>query len=144
MFAHQHPITVSYLLLANLYGPGQQECRVVPSLMRKVPRGEVLRGTGQGSREFLYVAVAAWALEAALRARYDGALNVGTGVETSIRDLASMFGDPRFDGDASADSRMVMQVGDAEERIGWHATTTLRDGIEWCKSASASHSGAGL
>jgi nucleoside-diphosphate-sugar epimerase len=86
--------------MANLYGPGDnfdlEDSHVIAAMVRKyveaVERDEpevVLWGTGEPSREFLYVDDAARALLLAAE-RYDSSdpVNIGTGRETRIRDLA--------------------------------------------------------
>jgi GDP-L-fucose synthase len=87
-------------IMANLYGPGDnfdlEDSHVIAAMVRKyveaVERDEpevVLWGTGEPSREFLYVDDAARALLLAAE-RYDSSdpVNIGTGRETRIRDLA--------------------------------------------------------
>ena len=89
-----------YLIPVNLYGPGDnfdlETSHVIPALIRKcveaVERGEDeidAWGSGRATREFLYVEDAADAIVAATE-RYEAAepVNLGTGREISIRDLA--------------------------------------------------------
>jgi GDP-L-fucose synthase len=89
-----------YLLPVNLYGPGDnfdpQSSHVIPALIRKfseaVERGAdtvTVWGSGQASREFLYVADAARGLVLATE-RYDdpAPVNLGAGFEITIRELA--------------------------------------------------------
>ena len=91
-----------YLLPVNLYGPGDnfdlERSHVIPALIRKMieaqERGEstvVLWGDGSPTREFLYVEDCAEGIVLASQ-RYDGAdpVNLGTGEEISIRDLAEL------------------------------------------------------
>jgi GDP-L-fucose synthase len=87
-------------VIANLYGPGDnfdlEDSHVIAAMVRKfveaAERGDesvVLWGTGNPSREFLYVDDAARALLlAAERLDTSEPVNVGTGRETRIRDLA--------------------------------------------------------
>jgi GDP-L-fucose synthase len=89
-----------YLLLVNLYGQGDnfdpQSSHVIPALIRKfseaVERGEdtvTVWGSGQASREFLYVADAARGLALATQLYNDPApVNLGAGFEITIRELA--------------------------------------------------------
>jgi GDP-L-fucose synthase len=90
-------------IVANLYGPNDnfdlEDSHVIAAMIRKfveaVDRGErevVLWGTGNPSREFLYVDDAARALLlAAERLDTSEPVNVGTGRETRIADLAAMI-----------------------------------------------------
>jgi GDP-L-fucose synthase len=90
-----------YLIPVNLYGPGDnfdpQTSHVIPAMIRRfaeaAERGDaevVLWGDGSPTREFLHVDDAAEAVALAAE-RYDGPdpVNVGTGSEISIRDLAA-------------------------------------------------------
>ncbi len=90
-----------YLLPVNLYGPGDhfdlESSHVIPAMIRKFleahesgAREVVLWGDGSPTREFLYVEDAAEGILAAAE-RYEGGdpVNLGSGDEISIRDLAS-------------------------------------------------------
>src|SRR5437762_819107 len=90
-------------ILANLYGPDDnfdlEDSHVIAAMIRKFVEARrqgapevVLWGTGEPSREFLYVDDAARALIlAAERLDTSAPVNVGTGVETKIRDLAEII-----------------------------------------------------
>src|SRR6476620_143420 len=90
-------------IVANLYGPNDnfdlESSHVIAAMIRKyveaAERGEdtvTLWGTGEPSREFLYVDDAARAvLLAAERLAVADPVNVGTGQETRIRDLAAII-----------------------------------------------------
>src|SRR5207249_8627250 len=87
-------------VIVNLYGPGDnfdlEDSHVIAAMVRKFveakERGDesvTLWGSGEPSREFLYVDDAARALVlAAERLDSSAPVNVGTGRETRIRDLA--------------------------------------------------------
>src|SRR3989454_11508913 len=88
------------VLLVNLYGPGDnfdpETSHVIPALIRKCveaadTKADVLEvwGTGQATREFLYVEDAAEAIvRAAERLEGSEPVNLGAGMEISIRELA--------------------------------------------------------
>ena len=95
-YREQYGLDAIFLLPANLYGPGDnfdlQTSHVIPALIRKMEESEgevVLWGDGSPTREFLYVDDCAEGLALAAE-RYDAAepVNLGTGVETSIREVA--------------------------------------------------------
>ena len=92
-----------YLLPVNLYGPGDnfdlERSHVIPALIRKfIEAGErkdptvPCWGTGSATREFLYVDDCATGIVAAAES-YDDAdpVNLGSGREVSIRELAEML-----------------------------------------------------
>jgi GDP-L-fucose synthase len=99
-YRQQYGFNAIFLLPANLYGPGDnfdlETSHVIPALIRKCleakERGEdqiVVWGTGKPTREFLYVEDAAEGILLGAE-RYDGPepVNLGTGEEISIKDLA--------------------------------------------------------
>ena len=132
----------------NLYGYGDNfdltQGHVAAALLRKIHTAKVtgasevvLWGTGTPLREFLFSEDLADGL-VFLAKNYSGEshLNVGTGVEISIRDLAVLLaevigftGDFRFDTDKpDGTPRKLMDVSRMAE-LGWTAPTSLRDGF---------------
>ncbi|MBX5468829.1 MAG: GDP-L-fucose synthase [Thermoleophilaceae bacterium] len=136
-------------ILANLYGPNDnfdlEDSHVIPALIRKfveaVERGEdtvTLWGSGNPSREFLYVDDAARALLlAAERLDTSEPVNIGTGVETRIRDLAETIrGLTGFEGEIVWDTSRpdgqptrYLDVSRARELIGFEAEVPLEEGL---------------
>jgi GDP-L-fucose synthase len=146
----QYGLNSIVLMPTNLYGPGDnfdlQTSHAIPALIRKMlearERGEdeiVLWGDGTPTRDSLYVEDCAEALWLAAR-RYDEAapVNLGTGEEPSIRDLAELIGElTGFDGDIVWDTskpngqpRRRLDVSRAEELFGFRARTPLREGLQ--------------
>jgi len=137
------------LLLANLYGPGDRSdletSHVVPALIRKCAeakeRGEpavTVWGSGTPTRELLYVEDAARALQlAAQRIDDPEPINVGTGRETSIAELARQIaglvgydGELRFDPSRpDGQPRRCLDVSRARERLGFEAEVALEEGL---------------
>lgn len=100
-YRDQHGLKSAYLLMANLYGPGDDfsplTSHVIPALIRKMHENpELLEvwGSGTASRDFLYVqdAVSAFC-EAAVRISKPLPTNIGTGYEMTIRDLVLLLAD---------------------------------------------------
>lgn len=148
-------------IMANLYGPGDNfdpdSSHVIAAMIRKyveaVDQGTpqvTLWGTGTPSREFLFVDDAARALLlAAERLESSEPVNVGTGKETRIRDLAvtiatlagfdgeTVWDDSRPDGQPSR----RLDVSRALDLFGFAARTQLEDGlretIEWFRENQA-------
>jgi GDP-L-fucose synthase len=155
----QYGLNAIYLLPANLYGPRDnfdlESSHVIAALIRKMieSRGEVvLWGDGTPTREFLFVedCVEGFALAAE---RYDSSepVNLGNGVETSIRELAETIADVTgFEGEIVWDTSMPngqprrqLDASRAEELFGFRARTPLREGIErtvaWYRAAAPVH-----
>ena len=158
-YRDQYGLTTAYLLPANLYGPRDnfdlETSHVIPALIRKMvdARGEVvLWGDGSPSREFLYVDDCVEGLVLAAE-RYEGAepVNLGTGVETTIRELAETIADlTGFEGEIVWDTAMPngqprrsLDASRAEELFGFRARTALRDGLErtvaWYRAQAPAH-----
>ena len=133
----------------NLYGPGDnfdlEASHVVPALIAKTHAAKEsgaadveIWGTGTPRREFLYVDDLADALVFLMR-RYSGAehVNVGTGTDVTIRDLAETIrkvvgfeGGLRFDSSKpDGTPRKLLDVAKLTQ-LGWTATTPLEDGLK--------------
>ena len=163
----QYGFNAVCLLLANLYGPGDNfdpgSSHVIPALIRRfleaVEKGAGLIqawGSGLASREFLYVEDAAEAVVQAAE-RYDGAepVNVGSGQEITIRDLAAMIarltgfrGEIRWNSSLpDGQPRRSLDISRAEREIGFRPSTSLEEGlrraIEWYRAMRSSSSDVG-
>ena len=157
-YRQQYGFNAIYLLPVNLYGPEDnfdpESSHVIPALIKKcvdaMENGEdriVVWGTGQASREFLYVEDAAEAIVLATE-KYDKPepLNIGAGFEIKIKDLVSLVVElTGFRGEIAWDStkpdgqpRRRLDVSRAEKEIGFKAKTDFREGlrrtIEWYKA----------
>ena len=158
-YREQYGLRTAYVLPANLYGPGDnfdlETSHVIPALIRKMvdSKGEVvLWGDGSPSREFLYVDDCVDGLVLAAQ-RYDGdePVNLGTGVETTIRELAETIADlTGFEGGIVWDTSMPngqprrsLDASRAEALFGFRARTALRDGLErtvaWYRAHAPAH-----
>ena len=158
-YREQYGLDSIFLLPTNLYGPRDnfdlETSHVIPALIRKMlssPEEIVLWGDGSPTREYLYVEDAAEGLVLAAD-RYDGAepVNLGTGVETSIRETAELVADiVGFDGRIVWDTSMPngqprrsLDASRAEELFGFRARTPLREGLErtiaWYKASALSY-----
>jgi GDP-L-fucose synthase len=159
-YRQQYGFNTIFLLPANLYGPGDNfdpaSSHVIPALIRKCVEARVGRlpfieawGTGNASREFLYVADCA---EAVLRASamYNEAapVNIGTGNEIKISELVRMIARlSRFEGEIQwqldkpdGQPRRRLDVTRAFEKFGFRAQIQLEDGlrrtVEWYETNS--------
>jgi GDP-L-fucose synthase len=145
-YREQYGLDAVYLLPANLYGPRDnfdlETSHVVPALIRKMLEGTskvTLWGDGSPTREFLYVEDAADAFVLAAD-RYSGGepVNIGTGVEISIRELAETIADlTGFEGEIVWDESMPngqprrrLDTSRAAELLGFDAGTPLRKGLD--------------
>ena len=148
-YRRQHGCDFISVMPTNLYGPGDNfdlmSSHVVPALMAKAHDAKLRRaptlevwGTGRALREFMFVDDCADGL-VFLMQRYsdEPIINIGTGTDLPISDLATMVcevvgyrGRLRFDSSKpDGTPRKVMDVSRLA-KLGWQARTTLRQGLE--------------
>ncbi|MBC8171817.1 MAG: NAD-dependent epimerase/dehydratase family protein, partial [Anaerolineae bacterium] len=144
-----------HLMPTNLYGPGDtfdpERAHVIPDLIRKMDEAArdgrdtvTLWGDGSPTREFVYVKDAAHGIALAAAA-YDGAepVNIGSGMEISIKDLAMLIADlVGFTGEIHWDTekpngqpRRNVDVSRAAHEFNFRAATSfeagLRETVAW-------------
>ena len=146
--ARREGLSAMSLRYANVYGPGQDpmgEAGVVAIFLHKMLRGgdPVINGDGEQTRDFVYVDDVAAANVLALGSSAGGALNVGTGVETSINEVARILAAAaRYrkaiaHGPAAAGEQRRSSVDPraARKQLGWQPGTALCEGLarttEW-------------
>lgn len=150
-----------HLMPTNLYGTGDhfhnENAHVIPDLIRKMFEAQIngqdeiaLWGDGSPTREFLYVKDAAEGIAQAA-AHYNEAepVNIGSGYEISIKDLAEMIAEEvGYNGSIRWDTtkpngqpRRQLDVSRAEQSFGFRAHTPFREGlrvtIAWYKAQIA-------
>ena len=149
-YRQQYGLRSIFLIPVNLYGPrdhfAPDKSHVIPALIRKCiearERGQKTTrvwGTGSPTREFLYVEDAARGILLAAE-RYDGPapVNLGSGQEISIRDLAELIAElTRFEGRLVWDRskpdgqpRRRLDTSRASREFGFQAGTRLRQGLK--------------
>jgi GDP-L-fucose synthase len=137
------------LMPCNLYGPGDnfdlEASHVIPGMIRKIKNARdnneptlKLIGTGRPLREFLYVEDLAEAVIFMLETYNgkDGLINVGSGSEITIKDLANMVahvigykGEILFDTEGLDGTPRKVMDNSKIESLGWKPSTTLEEGI---------------
>lgn len=149
-YRQQYGFNGIYLLPVNLYGPNDnfdpRTSHVIPALIKKcfdtIREGKdeiVIWGTGNATREFLYVEDCAEGIVLATE-RYDGdnPVNLGAGFEISIKDLANkIIQITGFKGKVIWDRtkpdgqpRRMLDTTRGEEYFGFKAKTSLDEGLE--------------
>jgi GDP-L-fucose synthase len=148
-YREQYGFNAIYLLPVNLYGPRDnfnlETSHVIPALIRKMieaqQRGEnqvVLWGDGTPTREFFYAGDAALGIALAAE-RYNGGepVNLGSGMEISIKDLADLIARlTGYQGEIVWDTskpngqpRRALDVTRAKEYFGFQASTPFEEGL---------------
>ncbi|GAA0347139.1 NAD-dependent epimerase/dehydratase family protein [Actinoallomurus spadix] len=146
------------LRLANVYGPRQDpagEAGVVGIFCGHAFRGErpTVFGDGHQTRDYVYVGDVAEAFVAAARADRPGVWNIGTGHETSVRELLDLLGrasgrtlDPEFAPARPGELQRSALANDGAARdLGWTPRTTVADGVaavyRWVADGSPDRAG---
>lgn len=140
---------IIHLLPVNLYGPGDhfepEKSHVIPALIKKIVDAKntsqnfiEIWGTGEASREFLYVEDAAEAIVLATK-NYNGAepVNIGAGFEITIKQLVDKISKIMdFKGSIVWDHtkpdgqpRRCLDISRAEKEFGFRAKTNFDEGL---------------
>lgn len=163
-YRNQYGLNGIYLLPANLYGPHDnfdlRTSHVIPALIRRFVTARrqsaatvTLWGTGSPSREFLHVRDAARGIvSATVRYNEPEPVNLGTGTETTISELADLIaGLAGYEGEIQWDTskpdgqpRRSLDVSRAKQVLGFKAEIALSEGLQetiawWKRQADAHH-----
>jgi UDP-glucose 4-epimerase len=135
-YARLHGLSTLALRMANVYGPRQDpegEAGVVAIFTGAAVDGRPVTvfGTGEQTRDYIYVddVVGAWL--AAARSGVTGALNVSTGVESSVTELVTALG-LRYELEAARPGetdRSCLDPACAARELDWRASVALGDGL---------------
>jgi UDP-glucose 4-epimerase len=134
------------LRVFNAYGPGQNlpasHPPVIPNFLRNAVRGGtiVIHGNGKQTRDYVYVDDVVHAMVSAATAPdiNDMVINIGSGIETDIRELVQMVQrltnskaeviyNPRSDPGVP---RMCADLTLAKEKLGYHTSFNLEEGLQ--------------
>ncbi|MCP2258119.1 UDP-glucose 4-epimerase [Streptoalloteichus tenebrarius] len=142
---YQRRADLSWIALRffNVYGPGQKTTAyytsVINHFVNRLRNGlpPVIDGKGEQSMDFIHVHDIARGTVAALEAeRANMAVNLGTGIDTSVADLAKILIDavgvdvePQFNPREVLVSRRAADITRAREVLGWEPTISVQDGM---------------
>ena len=131
------------LRLGNVYGPRQDplgEAGVIAIFCGKLRGGErpTVFGDGRQTRDYIYVGDVVTAALAAARSGASGPVNIGSGIETDVLELAARLAEidgaadfePEFAPPRAGEvQRISLDAARAERELGWRATTGVADGL---------------
>ena len=131
------------LRLGNVYGPRQDplgEAGVIAIFCGRLRAGErpTVFGDGRQTRDYIYVGDVVAAALAAAGSGASGPVNVGTGIETDVLELAAKLAEidgaesfePEFAPPRAGEvQRISLDASRAEGELGWRAETSLEDGL---------------
>jgi UDP-glucose 4-epimerase len=144
LYARTRELAAGTVRLGNVYGPRQDpatEAGVVAIFCALAGDGgrPTIFGTGTQTRDYVHVADVVNALLAMEGTEEGGPVNVGTGVETTVLELAervgASFGREDFEPElaparAGEVERTVLDTTLAAEQLGWRAERTIDSGLE--------------
>lgn len=150
-YNRQYGLKSTYLISANMYGEHDhfepQTSHVIPALIKTFHEAKAskakevtLWGDGSPTRDFLYAADLCEAIESAMihGPHYPTPINIGTGVQTSIKALAEMTASiVGYSGDIIWDTSRpngqparALNIDKARQMLGWVPKTKLIDGLQ--------------
>jgi len=158
-FYHRYGLSFAALRYMNVYGPRQDnKGAYVPVIMKmfdnlKAGKPPVIFGDGKQAYDFVYVKDVARANLLAMKSESVGFYNVGTGVRTTLTDLANAIMDVvgkkmpieyKTEGGTTGKTFVKNRVGStekAEKELGFKYKYSLRDGLkellEWKEQEAA-------
>ena len=141
-YERQYGLECIALRYANVYGPRQDphgEAGVVAIFSQRLLAGRAcdIYGSGEQTRDFVYVADVARANLLALESGFAGTLNIGTGVETSVNRLHALLARAagvdiaprRLPAKPGEQMRSAIDPAQAGRVLGWRPQTPLEDGL---------------
>jgi UDP-glucose 4-epimerase len=142
VFRQAHGLKVASLRYGNVYGPRQDphgEAGVVAIFCGRLLEGRpcTINGDGGQTRDYVYVDDVARANLLAAERGFDGALNVGTGVETDVNRLyallaraAGVSAPPQHGpGKPGEQRRSCLDASEAARALGWRPEVGLAEGL---------------
>jgi UDP-glucose 4-epimerase len=143
LYKRLYGLSTVALRLGNVYGPRQDplgEAGVIAIFCGRLQAGKrpTVYGDGRQTRDYIYVGDVVAAALAAATSEATGAINVGTGIETDVLELAERLGElgdaedfapemaPARPGEVQ---RVSIDPSRAERDLGWRAGTGLEDGL---------------
>ena len=142
-FASLSKLQTVCLRYANVYGPRQNphgEAGVVAIFAGKMLKDEpvTVNGTGEQTRDYVYVADVVAANLAALESESPGPFNIGTGKETSVNQIADYMKEisgckseiRHTEGKPGEQMYSSLSSAKAEKELGWSAKIEIKEGLE--------------
>jgi UDP-glucose 4-epimerase len=142
LYERLYGLSTMPLRLGNVYGPRQDplgEAGVIAIFCGRLRAGErpTVFGDGKQTRDYIYVGDVVAAMLAAAESEATGPVNVGTGIETDVLELARALGElgggdfepemaPARTGEVQ---RISIDPGRAERELGWRAEMGLTEGL---------------
>lgn len=142
LYYQNHGLSYTTLRLYNAYGPGQAQGYFIPDMLEKAKSGHILLPAANTTKDFVHIDDVARAFVLALESRFVGAINIGTGVETTLGDIARRLAvetGAEYAGVNALDAtRMRALRTRAKQVLGWEPSVSVTEGLRAiCDEAKA-------
>jgi UDP-glucose 4-epimerase len=150
LFTRLHGLSTMALRFGNVYGPRQDphgEAGVIAIFAGAAAEGRpvTIFGDGRQTRDYVYVGDVVAGFLAASASDATGAVNIGTGTETTVLELVTAYGlEPQLAPARKGEvERSCLDVTRAADVLGWRAEVGLDDGLERTLAAARAGSFSG-
>ena len=136
LFSDNHGISCTVLRLFNGYGPGQSAGYFIPDMIAKAKAGRIEMKGARVTKDFVFVDDVVRAFVAATTTLYSGAVNIGSGRETTLSEVATIIANRMrvplelLDYPPDRDTRMWCDPARAARVLNWTPETDLEVGME--------------
>ncbi len=140
LYHENYGLSYTTLRLFNAYGPGQLPGYFIPDMIVKARSGGITLNGGGTTKDFVYVDDVARAVLSAIETDYVGAINIGTGSETSLSEVARIISEIKrvdsniIDGDGG--TRMQADWSRAKQVLDWEPKVDIVEGLRATIKAS--------
>ena len=151
-FCHEAAMSFAWTRVFYLYGPGEEQGRLVPAVILALLKGDTAKCTeGFQVRDYLCVEDVASAIVAVAQSKFDGTVNIGSGEPVTVRRIVQLIGETVNGSDRIAFGAvkanpvdppfLVADVRRLRNDIGWQPSYGLEAGlqrtVEWWREQLA-------
>lgn len=133
LYYQNHGLSYTVLRLFNAYGPGQALGYFIPDMISKAKSGDIFLRGSSTTKDWVYIDDVVRAFCLAVDTPFVGAMNIGTGVETDLGNIAARIAKLHGVGYGGVlserDTRMCADAGRAHRVLGWKPTVDIENGL---------------
>lgn len=136
----KHQLPILTFRLPNIYGP-YQDHKKFPNLLPQIAvqalrEGRIEIWSRKPVRDWIYVEDAVRAIMLALKGGYDGVMNLGTGIGTSVGDVVDIVAALTncevvcLNKTTTGPSRVICDISRIRTELGWEPRVTIEEGVQ--------------
>ena len=136
LFYSNHNLEYITTRLFNSYGPRQSTDYFIPAMISKAKKGRIELRDRHVTKDFVYVDDVAEVFVKALTSEYVGEINIGSGVQTKLQDVAKYIADAFkaelifSNVETGGPTHMQCDTTRASGILGWKAVTSMKEGLD--------------